>query len=209
MGQTEQLLVRPFGERADDIIYNIILLKLTDPLNSFLPFMYAHSLELSAKTACLKLDIDYTTLGHPLIDIYKSLSAKVPDIKKYIPTEKHLTDYKKIWVSTEPILKKDIHILNPDEPQPSPDELQQLELAYFMDNVANLKYGVDKKKAYVSIIQLSYQSFNRYFMDLFIMCRNVYTSPTSDNSFETKFFKGFQKTPENVDFINKFLNRKK
>ena len=61
MGQTEQLISGQLVRKVDDILYNIILLKFTDPGNSFLPFMYAHSLELAAKTACLKLEIDYST----------------------------------------------------------------------------------------------------------------------------------------------------
>lgn len=207
MGQTEQLITRPLGEKADDIFYNIILLKNVDPTNRFLPFLYAHSLELSAKTVCLKLDIDYSTNGHNLMNIYKSISKKVPVIEKLIPTEKHLEDYKKIWVSSEPILNKDINILDPKEKQPNPDELLQLELAYFIDNVMNLKYGIDKKKSYVSLIQISYPSLNRHFANLFIECRCLYTNEASDNRFTEKFFRTFERTKENEEFLARFLRK--
>jgi len=207
MGQTEQLITGPLGRTADDIIYNIILLKSTDPINSFLPFMYAHSLELAAKTACLILEIDYSTNGHNLMNIYKSLSEKVPTIKNYVPSEKHLVEYKKIWVSSEPILTKNINILDPKEKQPNPDELLQLELAYFIDNVMNLKYGVDRKKSYVSIIQISYPGINRHFINLFIECRKIYADDISDEQFTSKFYRTFGRTKENEEFLKNFLCR--
>ena len=207
MGQTEQFITGPLSSKADDIIYNIILLKFADPLNSFLPFLYAHSLELAAKTACLKLDIDYSTSGHNLINIYNSLSEKVPTIRNYVPSDKHLVDYKKIWVSSEPILTRDINILDPRQKQPNPDELMQLELAYFVDNVMNLKYGVDKKKSYVSLIQISYPGLNPHFMNLFIECRKIYANDTSDKQFTSKFYRTFERSKENEEFLNNFLSR--
>jgi hypothetical protein len=207
MGQIEQLVTRPLGEKADDIFYNILLLKITDPTNGFLPFLYAHSLELSAKTACLKLEIDYSTNGHNLMDIYKSIAEKVPFIEKLIPTEVQLRDYKKIWVSSDPILTKNINILDPKEKQPNPDELLQLELAYFVDNVMNLKYGIDKKKSYVSLIQISYEGLNQHFTNLFIECRKTYSNEISDRRFEEKFLRTFQRSKENQEFLDHYLCR--
>lgn len=209
MGQTEDLISGPLGRKADDIIYNIILLKFADPTNSFLPFMYAHSLELSVKTACLKLGIDFSKDNHNLMNIYNKIQRDIPSIGNLIPTQQHFTEYKKIWVKTEPILTKNINILDPKEKQPNLDEILQLELAYFIDNVMNLKYGVDKKNSYVSVIQISYEGLNRHFINLFVECRKIYANDNIDREFTTKFFNTFEKTKENQAFLANYLQRTK
>jgi hypothetical protein len=208
----EKNMPKPFitqlGEMADDVMYSIMLLTVTDRSNDFLPFLYGHALELSAKAAGIELNVDDKLLNsHDIIPIYQSIAKQIPTISQYIPTEEHLREYKNVWVSTGHVLTKNIDILNPNKRQTNLNELMQWELAYFLENIKNLKYGFDKKKIFVSIIQIIYDGLNPYFLNLFIACRNIYFIERSNERLKKKVYPSLAKVKGIDDVMNKILNQ--
>ncbi|MEI6124903.1 MAG: hypothetical protein WCQ95_14905 [Bacteroidota bacterium] len=200
--------ISQLGEMADDVLYSIILLTVTDRSNVFLPFLYGHALELSAKAAGIELNVDDKILNsHDIIPIYESIAKKLPTISQHIPTEEHIREYKNVWVSSGHVLTKNIDILNPKHRQPTPNELKQWELAYFIENVKNLKYGFDKKKIFVSIIQITYNGLNPYFLNLFLACRNIYCIPSSNERLKKKVYPSLEKVPGIDDLMNNIFNK--
>ena len=71
-----------FGQLADDFFFSIALLKATEPTCMALPFLQAHTLELSAKGAYHKLELPLADIknGHDVLAIYNLLSGHVPGL---------------------------------------------------------------------------------------------------------------------------------
>ena len=178
-----------FGKMADDFFFCILMLKSSCSQNNSLPFLHAHTLELSAKAACLKLDIPLPSKnGHNILDIYSLLQPILPSLEKDIPTSRHLWEYKKIWFN----IKTQGHNIE----LPHPEELYKLELAYFVDNVMNLKYGFNKKMEQVSSVSISNKEINSGFLSLFNTCRNVYADSEINNEIKEKLYNVFGRSPE-------------
>src|SRR5437773_558871 len=112
---------------TDDVFYSLITTRLTDQYNTFLPFLYAHALELSAKTA------------------------------------------------------------------------------YFIDNIVNLKYGIDKTPAYISVISLHYDHFNPHYLNLLSFCRNIWSNSELNKRLKNKIMKALQSVNGIEIFIDNFL----
>jgi len=194
-------IITSLGEMADDVFLSVCFLTIADSLNKFLPFLHGHVLELTAKTACKKLGLDYMQIksksGHNLFEIFKLLQTKVPEIVPHLPTEEHFQNYQRVWVQTGAVLTKNINI----DFLPPPSELWKWELAFFMDNVMNLKYGVDKEDIYVSILQMTNKSLNPDFLNLFTICRSVYSIPRSNRTLKGKLIGIFQETEDTRKII--------
>ena len=183
-------VVPQFAQMADDFFFGILLLKTFESGNSSLPFLHAHVLELSAKAACYKLGIPITGInnGHDILGIYKLLEPSIPNIASVIPTSAHLTDYKNIWFPSDAPLS--------NVALPPPEELHKLELAYYVDNVMNLKYGFTKQLVQVSCLQVSYKEINSIFLLLFTACREIYLDNDLNLRIKNKIFGVFGDTDE-------------
>lgn len=179
-------VVASFGQMADDVLFNILITKNKDCSNSFLPFLHAHALELSAKAVCYKLNLDLKNIknGHDIISIYKLIATKLPDIIKYIPTAENLKDYKKLWIPG-------VENKNNYEINCMPPNILQLELAYFVDNITNLKYGFNKELLSVSVLNVCFQDLNLCFLNLYKFCRDVYATPLNNEMFKKKVIETF------------------
>jgi Txe/YoeB family toxin of Txe-Axe toxin-antitoxin module len=155
-----------------------------------LPFLHAHTLELSAKAACYQLGVSLASVknGHDIIRIYGLLKSSLPNLNSAIPTGSHLTNYKKIWFpSNAPVSNVQL---------PPPDELDNLELAYFVDNVMNLKYGFTKQLIQVSSLAIAYKEVNSKFLALFRICRDTYADTDLNERLKGKIFGLFGRTIE-------------
>ena len=181
-------MIDRMSETADDFFHSILILKTQDKQNNSIPFLHGHVLELSAKTACCKLDIDFSSAkhGHDVIKIYNLLKIKIPEIEPFIRTTLSLTKYKDIWLPG--------NSSNSNVQLTEQNELQRLELAYIIDNVMNLKYGFNKNYEQVSRIQIYYDSINEYFCSLFKLCRQTYQTDKLNNRLKQKMYTFFGKT---------------
>lgn len=183
-------LASQFGQMADDFFFCIIMLKGTSEQNRSLPFLHAHVLELSAKAACYKLGISIAGIktGHDILSIYDLLKPHLPNLTNTLPATSHLRDYKKIWFpGNTPMSNVTL---------PPPDEFDNLELAYYVDNVMNLKYGFTKQLVQIDNIQLSYKEVNSKFLTLFTTCRNVYADVDMNQRIKGKIYAVFGQSAE-------------
>ena len=199
--QNKKHLITSFGQLADDFFYNLLLMKGSDIGNNTIPFLHAHILELSVKAYCLKNEINYSDSGgHKIIDIYKRIATKSPELTLLLPASSDFIDYQSIWFpSNKPV--SNVELL----PQGS-DKLDFLELAYILDNVMDLKYGFRKDFVQVSSISLSYPEVNKKFLDLFNFCRDGYKTVESNNTIKSKIFKLFGQTNETDSKIKNLIN---
>jgi hypothetical protein len=188
-----------FGRMADDYFVATILHKTFYKISSTLPFLHAHALELSAKAACHELGLSLTVLknGHDLMGIYKILETEIPEIIDLIPTSAELNDYKNVWLRDD------------GTPQnitlPPPNELVRLELAYFVDNVMNLKYGFTKGLVAVSMLQISYSEINSSFLSLYRCCRAAYANIELNIRIKAELCRIFGDTPDTHQRIHTLL----
>jgi hypothetical protein len=186
---TNKHLLDRLSRMADDVLFSIFLLQSSDRGNGFLSFLHAHALELTAKSACLSLGIDYHGLknGHDLKVIYEKIGAEVPEITPLVPDAEAFEKYRDVWIPTEPVLKKDINLSY----LPEPPKLFMWEVAYLIDNITNLKYGFDKKKVYVSVFRIEYDGFNPHFQKLIGGTRKIYKTKELDHKMRLKMYATF------------------
>jgi hypothetical protein len=179
-----------FGQMADDYFLAIILHKTFYNMSSTLPFLHAHALELSAKAACYALDLSLSGIrnGHNLVEIYKLLKTKMPEINDLVPTNSELCDYKKVWIRDNGT--------NQQITLPDPPILDRLELAYFVDNVMNLKYGFTRDLMLLSMLKIAYAEINYSFLALYRCCRRVYADIELDARIKTEVHRIFGNTPD-------------
>lgn len=174
-----------FGGIADDFFIAILFLKQTDFTNDSLPFLHAHCLELAAKSVVYKYGIDIQTInGHNIIGIYRRIEENYPEFSEFIPTDQHLDDYKKVFIRS--------NIPNRNAILPNPEELDKLELAFFLDNAKNLKYQFTLDFIQLSIFKISGQSINRSFFNLFNLSRKHYSNVTMDKKLKEKISNAFR-----------------
>ncbi len=190
--------IKTLSEMADDFLLGIIAIKRNDMTNNSLPFMHAHALELSAKAACYHLGIDVKKNGHDIMSIYKLLNEHIPVLSSLVPTVKEFEEYRKTWLignSTQP----DLYI---DDPM----NLYRLELAYYIDNVMNLKYGLTKDNIRVSLFEISYKELNSHFLRLFNSCRKTYLTDELNDRYKKKVFSAVGQSKEIEEECEKMLN---
>jgi hypothetical protein len=193
-----QHAAKVFAELADDFLFDILLLKANDKQNRSLPFLHAQALELSTKAVCYKSGIDFSKLrnGHDIVGICNLIAVSLPGIKPLIPTPEDLVSYKKFFVpSNAP--NRDVHM-------PPPKDLHKIELAYFVDNAMNLKYGFTKELIQISIIGVSYAEMNTSFMALFNFCRHQYATDELNKRIRAKVL-GFFKPPDTEERLKDLL----
>jgi hypothetical protein len=188
-----------FGQMADDYLFATVLHKSIYKMSSTLPFLHAHALELSAKAACHELGLSLADLrnGHDLMEIYRILETVIPEITGLIPTSSELNDYKNVWLRDYGTPQ---HIT-----LPPPNELDRLELAYFVDNIMNLKYGFTKGLVSVSMIRISYSEINSSFLSLYRCCRAAYENIELNTRIKAEFCRIFGGTPETHQRIHALL----
>lgn len=190
--------IRTLSEMADDFLLAIIAIKHNDMTNDSLPFLHAHALELSAKTASYHFGIDIKKKGHDIMSIYGLLENFIPTINSLVPTPEEFAEYRKTWLignSTE----TSFDIKNPDH-------LFRLELAFYIDNVTNLKYGITKENVQVSLFDMFYKEINQHFLRLFNNCRRTYVTDKLNNRFKEKIFKSVGQNEETEKKCNALLN---
>lgn len=180
-------LVSRLSEVADDFFYDILLLKSMDFTNSSIPFLHGHVLELSAKVACHKLKVDFSNVknGHNVLEILELLKTKIPAIDPLIPSSASFEEYKDIWLPG--------NSSNSNVMLPPPKEMDELELAYIMDNVMDLKYGFKKNYSQVSKIDICHEAINQNFLQIFNLCRQTYMDDNLNNRIKEKIYKVFGK----------------
>lgn len=199
--QNKAHIIKSFGELADDFFYNLLLMKSSDSSNNTIPFLYAHILELSVKTYCVKQEINYSDIGgHKIIDIYRRIAITKPELNLLLPKAADFINYKKIWFpSNSPVSKVEL-------PTEGPEKLDSLEIAYILDNVMNLKYGFRKDFVQLSCLSLTYQEINKKFLDLFNFCRDNYKTDELNSKIKSKVFKLFGQNTETENNLKNLIN---
>jgi hypothetical protein len=191
-------VVQSFGEMADDYFIAIALHKSLHFTSLTLPFFHAHVLELSAKAACHKFRLSINLKdGHNLMGIYRILGKSVPGIENLMPTSSELHNYKKVWLRDNGTVQ--------EITLPSPDELRRLELAYFVDNIKNLKYGFTKELVAISTTSLSTEYINNHFLSLYRCCRSQYANIEFNTRIKAELYRVFGNIPETNQRIYDWL----
>lgn len=193
-------IIKQYSELVDDFLISIILLKVKDKSNCSLPFLYSHILEVSAKTACYKLGIYDNIRGHNIREILRLLEEKLPAIKNYIPSDEDFKEYKKFW---RPISEDDKAVF-----MPAPIDIDRRELAYFIDNCMNLKYGFTLELNQVSAVQLCNEYVNPEFVKLLKVCRDVYGTQKLNERLKSKLGKTITEDNEIISPAYKYLTMK-
>jgi len=190
--------IRTLSEMADDFLLAIIAIKHNDKTNESLPFLHAHALELAAKTASYHFGIDIKKRGHDIMSIYSLLESHIPNIKTLVPTRDEFETYRKTWLVGNSV-ETSFDIKNPEE-------LFRLELAFYIDNVTNLKYGITKENIQVSLFDIFYKEINEHFLRVFITCRKTYMTDSLNTRFKKKIFGAVGQNVETEKKCDDLLN---
>jgi hypothetical protein len=185
-----QHVISSLGQLADDFFITVLLLKSSDPQNMALPFLHAHVLELSGKAACHALSASMSGLsnGHDIMGIYQCLAAKLPAVTTVLPTTSQMLQYPSVWFRPDGSTR-DIEL-------PPPDELDALELCYFIDNAMDLKYGFTKRLDQISGLHIPYAEINSRFLGLFRTSRDAYADADLNTRMKQRLYGPFGKSPE-------------
>jgi len=183
---TENKTLQELSYLADDFFILILLEKSLGNIqnmganNRALPWVSSHVLELSLKATCIHFKKQY--FGHNLRNLWDQVKSKFNN-QNIWPEPKYFEIYKKVFIPQEN--EQVISGL------PIPDNLQRAELAYWIDNVTNLKYGIDKNDLMISTVHLGYVGLSKAFLDLFKGLRNTYKTEALNNRYrkqiEAKF----------------------
>ena len=166
-----------FSKMADDFFILTILSKITpENTNETLPWFFSHIIELALKTCCIKFD--KPSQGHILYNLWNQIKENFLE-KDIWPGNDHFEKYKKIFIRGD-ASDKTIRSL------PKPDDLYKTELAYWIDNIRDLKYGFDLKATRISMISLSYTGMNLAFLKLFKTLRDKYKNKNLDERYIKK-----------------------
>ena len=190
-------VIKFYSELADDFFLDILVLKQVDPINFSAPFLHAHCLELSGKTAALKLNVNYSKKGHEIMELYNILSATIPEISSLLPTAQDFLDYKQLWIKEADVSKG---VEFPEE------NFSKLELAYFIENIKDLKYGFNKKHEAISALHVFSKSFNTDFGKLYNTCRKQYSSKELDTRLIEKLKKAFNSATNIENELKKLID---
>lgn len=79
------------------------------------------------------------------MDIYPLLYKSIPNLKQFIPEVKDFVEYKKLWRP----MKAGVTSYKISQ---MPSDIVKAELAYYIENVTNLKYGFTKNQLRVSVL---------------------------------------------------------
>jgi len=190
-------IIKQYSELIDDFLVIIIFLKMNDNTNMSLPFLYSHTLELAAKTACYKLNLREGIKGHDILKILELIKTKLHILENYIPSKQDFKNYRKFW---RPITETDNAVY-----MPAPKDIDRQELAYFIDNCMNLKYGFTADLTQVSAIQLCNEYVNPEFIKLLKVCRDTYSTQTLNVRLESKLGKSVTENSEIMSTVFKYL----
>lgn len=168
-----------WAKAADDFLLNVLLLKAKDYQNDALPFLHAHALELSAKCALLTLDPVRKITDHKLKKIYDDIAARDTGFGNAIPSPGSFDNYKNLY---SPQTGNNTNVTLPE----NPEKIYEYELCYFIENVADLKYGFHKSMKLVSALSIKYEPINDKFLKLFFACRKIYKNEVLDRATEGK-----------------------
>ena len=102
------------GRIADDFMFALLILKSCHAANSSLPFLHAHALELSAKSAIFHIEGSLATeaLGHDIRKLYKKISLTVSGFEALCPREESYTNYRTVWIHDDP--GQNVELPHPD-----------------------------------------------------------------------------------------------
>lgn len=166
-----------FAELADDFFIIALLAKTTpEKENQSLPWIFSHIIELSLKSCCIKFNKKFS--GHELGTLWDSIKDKVANNELW-PEPMHFEMYKNLFISGKtknPILKG----------IPTPEHLYKVELAYWIDNIKDLKYGFNKESQMVSIVHMVYEGLNPDFLKLYRFLRDNYKNENLDLRYSKK-----------------------
>ena len=165
-----QAAIQSLGTMADDFLLNFLLLKATAPQSKSLPFLQAHTLELVAKCALIKIEnrLDPDFLSHKVLGIYKQISRQRPEVAALLPSINAFANYRTVYVS-DTGTHQEVKL-------PEPTILEEYELAFFLDNLPNLKYGFSKKFELMSILHISSPEVNYKLRELISTTRAIYAN---------------------------------
>lgn len=164
----DSLSIESFGNMADDFMLNIILLKKRDFQNQVLPFLHAHSLELASKAAALALGIEFPANQHNLRDLLSELSQSIDGLASVLPSEESYERYRELWLA-------DSGPMNYELSNIPTEHLEDWELAYYVDNIVDLKYGTKKNGSLVSVLHVARPILNQKFKGIFRHLRSQYS----------------------------------
>jgi len=192
-------LVGQYSNLADDFFMDLVFLKVNDIQNTTIPFIYAHTLEISAKTACFYSDIWDGVKGHDIRKVLELLKTKIPEVADYLPSGADFTEYKQFW---KPTSQSDNAVI-----MPQPKDFDRLELAYFIDNCANLKYGFNLEHEQISAVHVATDDINFEFVKLFKICRDVYCSDSLNDRLRSKLGEKISEQNQFISPVIKYLSK--
>jgi hypothetical protein len=162
--------ITTLANMADDVLINTLMLKSIDPENHVLPFLQVHALELAAKCALLKLEQKQTSdlLSHKIRVIFQSIIKHRPNMRNLFPSGAAFSKYRSVWIQD---IDKHQNI-----ELPNPDVLNEYEIAFWIENITELKYGFSKRFELTSSIHIFSPDVNNKFRVLFASTRAIYAS---------------------------------
>ncbi len=184
-----------FGRAAQGFLATLLVTKAADPHSEILPFLYGHTLELAAKGAVAKKGPVPT--NHNILLLLETLYSIIPELEALVPTTDEMSDYKDVWI--------DGHTSNQAVTLPAPTRLDRLEVAYFIDNVMDLKYLSRKSGHLVSALTVSTPGVNRHFMEIFVLLRKVFRTELLDDHLRQRLAR-FHADPAQRAYVESLVN---
>jgi hypothetical protein len=162
--------IRTLGRMADDFHINYLLLKSIAPNSHSLPFLQAHTLELVAKCALIHAErrLIPEFLNHKVREIFRQLARSRPEILPLLPSVNAFANYRSLYIY-DTGAHQQVRL-------PTPSLLDEYELAFLMDSLAELKYGFNKKFELTSSLHISSPDVNQRLRQLMSTTRAIYAT---------------------------------
>lgn len=173
-------VIKNVAEHADDFVFLMIFEKSADSRGSrVVGWLSGHAIELSLKAACLHYRLPKIAgSDHNLTPLFYKLDRVKPQGNVW-PTNAHFSAFKTLFIRGG----------ETNAQLPSPTEFDWIELAFWISNIGNLKYGFDKDWKHVSILEIVCDAVNSKFLSLFRQLRSNYATPTLDARLKQKFMR--------------------
>lgn len=201
-------IIESYAELADDFFCDLLLIKwqpitTESVISGSIPFLHAHALELSVKTMALNLDIDFRYVSgkkiwwHDIKSMYEKISETYPDILLLLPAQVNYSEAKLLYFNSNDV-GTSLFI-------PNPQDANILELAFYIENVMNLKYWFTQDFVRLSWFMMHSNSVNPKFLALFKYCRDYYKNDVLNKRIQRRIISIAWNNDEVVRFINHLI----
>lgn len=180
--------IRILAQSADDHYFTFTLLKVTDSTNFAIPFTMGHVMELSLKAAYLACHKEIPAPNHRLRTLAAKLFDQIEPLESLWPSDEAFSRYRELYMPYDST-KREISYI-----PPNPDEW---ELAYCIENVGDLKFGLNKSFFPVSLVNVHRpDSLNNRFLRIFNLLRQNYRTSQLDQEISEKLTKALRGDPK-------------